>query len=485
MQAVDIVVGVVAFGLVAGYAALSWLRRGRDPEYTDDASVLLPAPPPGMTAATATIVLGEDGRTAFMAALLDLASRDEIAFVVEARDGGADQIGIAIHGGDSTDPRVRLNRRNPIGEGESWLLGELKAFNLIGEQGHIGHDEAPSAELMQTGLQMMAAMMRSGMATAEDDDSFATRAAHEHGLFNQPMPDVSGFAAAYEAKHGRPLAPKTLANISMMSSIAAALQDPAPIVADPDGFLDRLQAQTGRPLTDDERAKAKKFISQVAGRPSTSAPVGAAASPTTPASGADPNYVPATRARSIPVAFLLGPLLQRYALRHGWVRGMPFFARIKWRAIGVVEAVVGLLIAGISSSASATAVAALGVGVAAGGVATYLIAPAMPSVSVEGSVMRAQLAAYQRTLQASLGQASSLADVATASRLTWLETPDQTVVWAVALGLKSDVEAFLGRQPQQATESFALAPSSAVDNPAAIFGGIELIGTARPEIHST
>src|SRR5207244_6310909 len=121
--------GVFAFAIVAGYAAVSWLRRGRDPRFLDDASILLPAPPPGMTAATATIVLGEDGRTAFMAALLDLASRDEIAFVVEGQQDGADEIGIAMQGGDSTDPRVRLNRRNPIGEGESWLLGELKAGN--------------------------------------------------------------------------------------------------------------------------------------------------------------------------------------------------------------------------------------------------------------------------------------------------------------------------------------------------------------------
>src|SRR5438309_9562291 len=102
MLATDIVIGVATFALVAGYAALSWLRRGRDPRYLDDASILLPAPPPGMTAATATIVLGEDSRAAFMAALLDLASRDEIAFVAEGRQGGVDEVGIAIHGGEST-----------------------------------------------------------------------------------------------------------------------------------------------------------------------------------------------------------------------------------------------------------------------------------------------------------------------------------------------------------------------------------------------
>ena len=121
---VNVVVGVVAFVIVAGYAALAWFRHGRDPSYPDDASILLPAPPPGMTAATATVVAGGGTHVAFMAALLDLASRDEIAFVAEDRP---DHVGIAFRGGETTDPRVLLNRRNPIGEAETWLLGELKA----------------------------------------------------------------------------------------------------------------------------------------------------------------------------------------------------------------------------------------------------------------------------------------------------------------------------------------------------------------------
>ena len=40
-------------GLV-GWAGWSWFRYGRDPEYLDDPSVLMPAPPPGLTPAAAT-----------------------------------------------------------------------------------------------------------------------------------------------------------------------------------------------------------------------------------------------------------------------------------------------------------------------------------------------------------------------------------------------------------------------------------------------
>jgi hypothetical protein len=115
----DVVVGVVAFVIVAGYAALAWFRHGRDPSYPDDASILPPAPPPGMTAATATVVAGGGTHVAFMAALLDLASRDEIAFVRRT----AGPRGHRVRGGETTDPRVLLNRRNPIGEAETWLSG--------------------------------------------------------------------------------------------------------------------------------------------------------------------------------------------------------------------------------------------------------------------------------------------------------------------------------------------------------------------------
>ena len=39
----NVVLGIGAFLVVAGYAGLEWLRHGRDPAYLDDASILLPA----------------------------------------------------------------------------------------------------------------------------------------------------------------------------------------------------------------------------------------------------------------------------------------------------------------------------------------------------------------------------------------------------------------------------------------------------------
>ncbi len=59
--------------------------------------------------------------------------------------------------------------------------------------------------------------------------------------------------------------------------------------------------------------------------------------------------------------------------------------------------------------------------------------------------MRAQLAAYRRTLELTFGEACSMDEVVSSKRLAWLESPDQALVWGVALGLRPDVEALLAR----------------------------------------
>ena len=59
--------------------------------------------------------------------------------------------------------------------------------------------------------------------------------------------------------------------------------------------------------------------------------------------------------------------------------------------------------------------------------------------------MKAQLAAYRRTLKATFETSPTLDDAVTATGLTWLETPDQALVWGVALGLRPEIEALLRR----------------------------------------
>lgn len=79
-----VLAGVLPAILLAVLPIWVWLRRGRDPHYTDDDSVLLPEPPTGFSAAAATIVLDDhaSGRT-MTAGLMDLASRNLIRFEEE------------------------------------------------------------------------------------------------------------------------------------------------------------------------------------------------------------------------------------------------------------------------------------------------------------------------------------------------------------------------------------------------------------------
>jgi uncharacterized membrane protein YgcG len=65
---------VVFLGL-AGWAFFHWRRYGKDPVYLDDPSILMPAPPPDLTAASGAFVMdGGSSRRALTTAMLDLAS---------------------------------------------------------------------------------------------------------------------------------------------------------------------------------------------------------------------------------------------------------------------------------------------------------------------------------------------------------------------------------------------------------------------------
>jgi hypothetical protein len=60
----------------------------------------------------------------------------------------------------------------------------------------------------------------------------------------------------------------------------------------------------------------------------------------------------------------------------------------------------------------------------------------------------AMLAAYRRTMQNTMAMARSMHQVVEQPSLAWMETPDQAVVWGVALGLQRDVEEVLQRSAE-------------------------------------
>lgn len=72
--------GVLLALALVGWWLWNWLRYGRDPVYLDDPSVLMAGPPAALTPACAALVRdGRSTRHTLTTALLDLASRGEIA----------------------------------------------------------------------------------------------------------------------------------------------------------------------------------------------------------------------------------------------------------------------------------------------------------------------------------------------------------------------------------------------------------------------
>ena len=123
---VGIIGGLGGFLVLAGYALFHWRRYGRDPYIVDSPSIYLPAPPPELTAAGGALLHdGQSSRRTLTTALLDLASRDEIAFRPDDQLIGPDQVTVEIRQPDEKDPRIRLNRRNPLSAAERYALEEL------------------------------------------------------------------------------------------------------------------------------------------------------------------------------------------------------------------------------------------------------------------------------------------------------------------------------------------------------------------------
>jgi TPM domain/Predicted membrane protein (DUF2207) C-terminal domain len=147
--AIGIVGGLGGFFVLAGYAFFHWRRYGRDPYVVDSPSIYLPAPPPELTAAGGALLYdGRSSRRTLTTALLDLASRDELAFRAKDRLIGRDEVTVELRSPDLDDPRVRLNRRNPLSAAEARVMGNLEQHAT---QGSDGAPELDHAALLEFG----------------------------------------------------------------------------------------------------------------------------------------------------------------------------------------------------------------------------------------------------------------------------------------------------------------------------------------------
>ncbi len=149
---VNAVVGLVgapvAFMGLAGWAFVSWRRFGKDPVYLDDPSILMPAPPPDLTAASGAMVMdGGTSRRALTTAMLDLASRGLISF---REDGGilgfGKKVGVDVappRGDETVEAQRARNTRRPTGPAEEVALRHLRSIGGSADGGYITPDELP------------------------------------------------------------------------------------------------------------------------------------------------------------------------------------------------------------------------------------------------------------------------------------------------------------------------------------------------------
>jgi hypothetical protein len=140
----NLAIFILALGLAVDLALAAlplwiWLRHGRDPHFTDDDSVLMPSPPPDFTPALASVVLaGNASRRTIAAGLMDLASRDLIAFLPEAVPVGSRAgIGLTVRPPHVELPAPEAGLYAAIA-GEARALGYISALFLGSLNGAFG-----------------------------------------------------------------------------------------------------------------------------------------------------------------------------------------------------------------------------------------------------------------------------------------------------------------------------------------------------------
>ena len=147
--------------------------------------------------------------------------------------------------------------------------------------------------------------------------------------------------------------------------------------------------------------------------------------------------------------------LEGHVVKSGWFGEKPSVAVRRWFVRGIAAVVIGVGLIVLAFNIPMSGLTLVGGAAVIGGIALMVIAGVMPAVTMPGAMIRAQLAAYRRTLKKTMEQSRSMDQVVADSGLDWLDTPDQAVVWGTALGLQDEVEAVLERSMEDLKEGTA------------------------------
>ena len=144
--------------------------------------------------------------------------------------------------------------------------------------------------------------------------------------------------------------------------------------------------------------------------------------------------------------------VEDHCVKQGWFVERPSLAKGRWVGRAVLSFVAGVIVVIIGANLPSDGLALVGAALVATSIGLIVISRAMPAVTKDGSMIRAMLEAYRRTLEKTMAQARSMGEVVTASAIPLIESPDDAVAWGVALGLQDEVQRVLERTAEDAQE---------------------------------
>jgi uncharacterized membrane protein YgcG len=137
--------------------------------------------------------------------------------------------------------------------------------------------------------------------------------------------------------------------------------------------------------------------------------------------------------------------IEQHVVKQGWFTEPPAKATGRWLARGILAIIAGAILGFIAFNLPSDGLLLVAGAAIGGGVVMLVLSRSMPSRTMPGAMIRAMLEAYRRTLEKTMAQARSMGEVVETSAIPLIESPDDAVVWGVALGLQTEVEAVLRR----------------------------------------
>ena len=147
--------------------------------------------------------------------------------------------------------------------------------------------------------------------------------------------------------------------------------------------------------------------------------------------------------------------LEKHVVQQGWFTEPPAKASGRWTARGIIAVIFGGIGVFVGINLPSDGLTVLAGALIAAGIVMLILSRSMPARTMPGAMIRAMLEAYRRTLEKTMAQSRSMGEVVRDAAIPLIESPDDAVVWGVALGLQSAVEDVLKRTTEDVQSGVA------------------------------